>query len=153
MTDQRCFAIRQHPDYHHKAACPICGLEFSVRYLDIYQADNQPICDLCAWEKAPDLAGLLHLAEAIEEYERGGLPGHVGEALTQRQNDPARLKKELQGVLDSLDEHGCDYPSPLVRLVVEQITAALDGEDVEAMQQAIRLHEECPDNLMSGIPF
>ena len=160
MTDQHHFAIRQHPDYHHKATCPICRLEFRVRYLDIYEVNNQPICNPCAWEKTPALANLLKLVEAVEGYERGGVPDHVSEVLTQRQNDPARLKKELQNALDSLDNHGHGAPettpirtSPLAKLVAEQITAALDSEDVDTMKQAIRLHEECPDKLTSDIPF
>ncbi len=110
MTDQYYFSIRQSRDYHNKATCPICGLEFRVRYLDIYEVNNQPICDLCAWEKAPALANLLRLVDAVEGYERGGLPDHVSEALKQRENDPARLKKELRNVLDSLDGHGRDVP-------------------------------------------
>ena len=153
MTEQYYFSIRQSRNYNHKATCPTCGLEFRVRYLDIYEVNNHLICDLCAWEKAPALANLLRLVDAVEGYERGGLPDHVSEALRQRENDPTRLKKELRNVLDSLDDHGCENPSPLAKLVAEQITAALDGEDVEAMQQAIRLHEECPDKLTSGIPF
>ncbi len=160
MTDQHDFAIRQHPDYHKNAECPMCRVKFMVHYLDIFQANDQPICELCAWEKAPALANLIHLAEVAGGYESGKLPTHIGEALKERQNDPVRLKKELQDALDSLDNHGHGAPktspiwtSPLAKLVAEQITAALDSEDVDTMKQAIRLHEECPDKLTSGIPF
>ena len=46
--------------------------------------------------------------------------------------------------------------SPLTKLVVEQITAALDSEDVKTMQQAKRLHGECRKQLVTlddEIPF
>ena len=59
MTDQHDFAIRQHPDYHKNAECPMCRVKFMVHYLDIFQANDQPICELCAWEKAAARAGAL----------------------------------------------------------------------------------------------
>ena len=143
-----------------KSTCPICGLEFTAPYLAVHQPDNRPVCFLCAWENAPAFAGLIYLAEGAEGYARGALPAGVGEALTQRKNDPARLKKELQDALDSLDNHGHGAPntspiwtSPLAKLVAEQIKAALDSEDVKTMQQTKRLIEECPDNYDSEIPF
>ena len=146
------FFIRQLPAPHSPATCPICGLEFSQPYLGVYQDDDRPICDLCAWEKAPGLANLLLLDEAAEGYTSRRLPAQVREALTQRQNDPARLKNELQGVLESLDLGGM---SLLKKLVAEQITAALKCEDVKTMQQAKRLHEECGKQLaiQDDLPF
>ena len=138
----------------------MCGLEFLIRYLNIFEGDNKPICDLCAWEEAPALANLLLLVGAVEEYDRTEPPARVCEALKQRKNDPARLKKELQDALDSLDNNGHGAPktspiwtSPLAKLVAGQITAALDSENVETMQQAIRLYKECPDELSCEIPF
>ena len=58
----------------------------------------------------------------------GLAPAHVGEALRQRENDPARLKKEMRDVFDSFETHRLGM-SPLTKLVAEQIKAALDSED------------------------
>ena len=144
--DQTNFLIRVH-HYHsspNNPKCAICEDKITVGNLNIYDNNNEPLCSLCAWEKAPVLAHLLSLYEAVSAYEVGQLPDHVCAALKQRRNDPERLKTELQDALDTLDNHGHGAPvtSPLLKLVSEQITAAIGSEDVETMRQARRLFEE-----------
>ena len=159
MMDQYCFAIRVH--HHHfpnDAKCPICGDKTSVGNLNIYDNNNEPLCSLCAWEQASNLAHLLSLYEAVSAFEVGQLPDHVCAALKQRRNDPERLKTELRDALDTLDNHGHGAPpaetSPLVKLVSEQITAALETDDVETMRQARCLFKEGLGRVFDdNIPF
>ena len=82
------------------------------------------------------------------------VPETVRSELARRANDPVILKRELQEMLDSLDNNGHGPPvlSPLANLVSEQIAAALKGEDVETMKSAKQMFVEMPYESSSGIP-
>ena len=159
--DQHYFCIRLSHDYNHKVECPICGVELRVRTLEVYECNNEAICYLCAWQEAPALANLLHLAEAADGFHERETPPEVCEAMSQRENDPKRLKKALHAALvyicgpeHDVPEDGFTHTSPLANIVVERIQAALDAGDAETMQCAKRLFEESKSQLpCDGMPF
>ena len=159
MRNQGYFDIRETLENHRKEAiCPSCGDKFTALWLAVHNVNNEPICDLCAWETASRLANLLFLSNAFDEYSQHSAPAHILEALRQRKSDPKRLKKELQEALDSLDNygHGAPVTSPLKKLVMGQVKAALKSKNIETMKEARGLVEEIRSpmpNLDDEIPF
>ena len=154
MTNQRPFDIRETLETHRKEAiCPSCGDKFTVLWLAVHNVNNEPICDLCAWETAPRLANLLFLSNAFDEYAQHSAPAHILEALRQRESDPKRLKRKLKEAHESLHDNG---RGPLAELVAGQIKTALDSGKVETMRQAELLLSETRiqvPNLDDEIPF
>ena len=131
--DNFCIRMRQ----RHKVECPICGDSFTTSGVDVCGPDNVPVCDLCAWEHATSLAGLVMLFDATAAFYHGECPPHVWERIKKRRNDPKRLKKELQKDHDSIGSNG-----PLGEFLKGQLKAALDGKDVEKLKAAKLLFEE-----------
>ncbi|MFP6731147.1 MAG: hypothetical protein VCD50_13415 [Alphaproteobacteria bacterium] len=162
-TDEYYFTVRVSRDYRHEVTCPICGEGFQAQFLDVHDVHNDPICNLCSWEKAPNLAGLLAMSAAVEEYSVGykRVPRQILEKLMQRNNDPERLTKELTAALHSLgafdrDDNDAPSQSPLASVVVNEINRALENGSVESMKFAKRLLDECPEcpgQLTDDIPF
>ncbi len=154
MTNQGHFDIRETLGNHRKEAiCPSCGDKFTASWLAVHNVNNEPICDLCAWETAPQLANLLFLSNAFDAYAQGGAPADVLEALRQRESDPKRLKRELKETHKSLQNNGL---GPLAELVAGQVKAALDSGNVETMIKATALVKETRTRVPSlddEIPF
>ena len=154
MRNQRYLVIRETLEAHRKEAiCPSCGDKFTALWLAVHEANNEPICDLCAWETAPRLANLLFLSNAFDEYAQHSAPAHILEALRQRGSDPKRLKRTLQESLDRLN--GWDH-NPLGELLRGQIKAALTSADVGTMKRAERLvmeTERSHPHFYDEIPF
>ena len=149
-----------------RSPCFFCGDGMDLeRWQVVEQSTDSPVCNVCGWQRAPELMCLLQdskFADRVRDLSRDvGMPRGIHYEIQQK--DPAQLEKNLQDALDSLNNHGHGTPettptrtSPLARLVAEQITAALDSEDVETMQQARRLHGECQAQLVTlddEIPF
>ena len=154
MTNQGHFDIRETLENHRKEAiCPSCGDKFTARCLAVHNVNNEPFCDLCAWETAPRLANLLFLSNAFAEYAQGGAPADVLAALRQRESDPKRLKRNLQEAHDRLN--GWNHNS-LGELLKRQIKAALTSADVETMRKAQQLvleTEHTHPHFYDEIPF
>ena len=153
MTDQNHFCIRRVQDGGAENKCPICKDSFTTKHLAVYDNYGQPICELCAWENAMTLAGLIYLCDTASTFYRGEYPSHIADGIEQRRNDPKRLKRELQEAHKSLQDN---QTGPLAELVAGQIKAALDSRKVETMKQAQRLLSETQiqvGNLDDEIPF
>ncbi len=141
MTTQDHFYIRRTESIHigTENKCPVCGDSFTANYLAVHDNCGQPICDLCAWENAMTLAGLLYLSDVAGGYCQAEAPPHVLDGLDQRRADPERLKRKLKEAYESLHDNG---RGPLAELVAGQVKAALDSRKVEKMKQAQRLLSE-----------
>ena len=153
MENRDNFYIRrvQNPGTENK--CPICKDSFTTNYLAVHDNCGQPICDLCAWEKAMTLAGLLYLSDVAGAYCQAEAPPHVLDGLEQRREDPERIERQLREAYESLHDNG---RGPLAELVAGQVKAALDSRKVEKMKQAQRLLSETRNqvgNLDDEIPF
>ena len=134
MTNLHSFSIRVGVALPVTEKCPLCGDDFEMNGVDIYDGNDVPICTPCGWEKVPELASLLSLSVAAHYHSRGGMPDGVFYVLEKRQSDPKRLKKELQKDYDSIGPNG-----PLGEFLKGQLKAALDGKDVEKLKSAKRL--------------
>ena len=143
MTNDHNFCIRAIVQW--TGNCPVCGSEFTTGELAVYDGNNLPLCAVCAWDKAPILANLLSLDESFRRYYDGAPPADVSNALKQRESDPERLRKELHAVL------GRHNGSVLSELVNHEIEAALRGEDIGTMQNALRAYHEL--GPQDEIPF
>lgn len=155
MTDQEHYCIRRTQSSHTgtENTCPVCGDGFTANYLAVYDTCGRPICELCAWEKAMTLAGLLYVADVAGALYHGEPPPHVVDGLEQRREDPERIERQLKEAHKSLHDNG---RGPLAELVAGQIKAALDSGKVEKMKQAQRLLSETRTqvgNLDDEIPF
>ena len=155
MTNRDDFYIRHTQSIHigTENKCPICGDSFTAKHLAVHDNCGQPICELCAWEQAMTLAGLLYLSDVAGGYYQGEPPPHIVDGLEQRRGDPERLKRKLKEAHKSLHDNGC---GPLAELVAEQVKAALDSGKVETMIKAKALVDETRSrvpNLDDEIPF
>ena len=153
MTNQDHFYIRRVQDVGTENKCPICKDSFTTKHLAVHDNCGQPICDLCAWEKAMTLASLLYLCDVAGAFYHGEYPPHIADGIEQRRNDPKRLKRELQEAHKSLQNN---RTGPLAELVAGQVKAALDSRKVETMKQAQRLLSETQmqvGDLDDEIPF
>ena len=153
MSNQDHFYIRrvQNPGTENK--CPICKDSFTTKHLAVHDNCGQPICDLCAWENAMTLAGLLYLSDVAGAYCKAEAPPHVLDGLEQRREDPERIERQLKEAYESLHDNG---RGPLAELVAGQVKAALDSRKVEKMKQAQRLLSETRTHvpaLDDEIPF
>ena len=133
--DRDCFCIRMHQ--RSKVVCPICGDSFTTSGVDVCDPNNEPICDLCAWEHVTSLAGLVSLFDAAAAFYHGDYPPHIWDRIEKRRNDPKRLKKELQKDYDSISSNG-----PLGEFLKDELQVALDGKDVKKLKAAKLLFEE-----------
>ena len=159
MTNERHFDIRACAGHaRQERACPLCGDTFFPLWIAIHMDNDEPICDLCGWERAANLANLLCLADAAHSYAQMGVPDHVFQALQKRRSDPKRLEKELREAHELLTERfNQNQQSSLAKLVGDQIAAALKSKDVEKMKAAKVMYDESlagfrPD-LDDEIPF
>ena len=153
MTNQEHYCIRVVKDRYCEAGCPACGDKFTTEYVAVHDNYGQPICNLCAWENASFLAGLLYLAVVAEACGNAEPPPHVVDGLEQRREDPERIERQLKEAHKSLQNNGT---GPLAELVAGQIKTALDSRKVEKMKQAQRLLSETRiqvTNLDDEIPF
>ncbi len=155
MTNQGNFSLRHVESVRigTENKCPVCGDSFTGNYLAVHDNCGQPICDLCAWEKAMTLAGLLYLSDVAGGYCQAEPPPHIVDGLEQRRADPERLKRKLKEDYKSLHDNGC---SSLAELVAGQVKAALDSGTVETMRKAKALVEETRNyvpSLDDEIPF
>ena len=143
MVNRDKFYIRRVQNVGTGNKCPACEDSFTTSYLAVHQDNgpfnNEPICELCAWEKASSLAALLYLADVAGAYGHAEPPPHIVDGLEQRRADPERLKRRLKEDHKSLHDNGC---SPLAELVAGQVKAALDSGTVETMRKAKALVEE-----------
>ena len=153
MTNRDDFYIRHVQHVGTEIKCQICEDSFTTKYLAVCDKAGLPICELCAWEKAPILAGLLYLSHVADANYQGEPPPHIVDGLEQRRGDPERLKRKLKEAHKSLHDNGC---GPLAELVAEQVKAALDSGKVETMIKAKALVDETRSrvpNLDDEIPF
>lgn len=158
MTSQEYFDIRKTRSTGDAAECPVCGDSFTLPYLAVFDGNNEPLCYMCAWDKAPEFAGLLKLRTAAHDYAMDVTPPDVVRAVEKRKSDPKRLKRELQEGVDFLDNHGhaSNVISPLAVLLAGKIKDALKSKNVETMKEAKRLFEDSRfgmPNLDDEIPF
>ncbi len=152
-SDNYYIRIRQGQNVGTENKCPVCGDSFTANYLAVHDYGGQPLCDLCAWEKAMTLAGLLYLSNAACAYHMAEPPPHIVDGLEQRRGDPKRLKRKLKEAHKSLQDNGF---GPLAELVAGQVKAALDSGKVETMIKAQALVDETRSrvpNLDDEIPF
>ena len=86
MTNRDDFYIRHTQSIHigTENKCPVCGDSFTANYLAVHDNCGQPICELCAWEQAMTLAGLLYLSDVAGGYCQAEPPPHVVDGLEQR---------------------------------------------------------------------
>ncbi len=131
------FYIRDSRGLGVDTKCPVCGDQCYPNDYVVFDGNHLPLCNLCAWDKAPGLASLLSLAAACHQYHQGEPPAAVWEDLKQRESDPKRLKKELQKDYDSIGPNG-----PLGEFLKKELKAALNGKDVEKLKRAKLLFEE-----------
>ena len=155
MTNRDDFYIRHTRSIHigTENKCPICRDSFTAKHLAVHDNCGQPICELCAWEQAMTLAGLLYLSDVAGGYYQAEPPPHIVDGLDQRRADPERLKRELKEAHKSLHDNG---RGPLAELVAGQVKAALDSGTVETMRKAEALVDETRSrvpNLDDEIPF
>ena len=141
--DRDSFCIRMHQ--RNKVECPICGDSFTTGGVDVCGPNNVPVCELCAWEHAPHLAGLVALSHAANGYFHDEHPPHVWERMEKRRNDPKRLKKELQKDYDSINSNG-----PLGEFLKDELRVALDGKDVKKLKAAKLLFEETKRGIITS---
>ncbi len=155
MTNQGNFSLRHVESVRigTENKCPVCGDSFTGNYLAVHDNCGQPICELCAWEQAMTLAGLLYLSDVAGAYHQAEPPPHILDGLDQRRADPERLKRMLKEAYESLHDNG---RGPLAEIVAGQVKAALDSGAVETMIKAKALVEETRThvpNLDDEIPF
>ncbi len=159
MTNERRFDIRVCEGHaRQELACPLCGDRFLPLWIAIHTDNNEPICDLCGWERASNLANLMALADAVSSYAQMGMPDDVFQALQKRRSDPKRLKKELQEAHKSLTERvGQNQQSSLAKLVGDQIATAIKSKNAEKMGAAKVIYDESLTGLTPSlddeIPF
>ncbi len=158
MTSQEYFDIRKTRSAGDAAECLVCGDRFTLPYLAVFNGNNEPLCYMCAWDKAPEFAGLLKLRTAAHDYATDVTPPDVVRAVEKRKSDPKRLKRELQEAHDFLDNHGhaSNVISPLAVLLAGKIKDAIKSKNVETMKEAKRLFEDSRfgmPNLDDEIPF
>ena len=158
MMTQEYFYIRDTRSLGVDPECPVCGDRLSLTNLAVLNGNNEPLCYMCAWDKAPGFAGLLKLRTAAHDYAMDVTPPDVVSAVEKRKSDPKRLKRELQEGVDFLDNYGhaSNVNSPLAVLVAGQIKAALKSKNVETMKEAKRLLEDSrfgKRDLDDEIPF
>ena len=79
MTNQDHFYIRRVQDFGTENKCPICKDSFTTKHLAVHDNYGQPICELCAWERAMTLAGLLYLSDVAGAYCHAEPPPHIVE--------------------------------------------------------------------------
>ena len=137
MSNLHSFSIRTGVALPVTEKCPLCGDDFEMNGMDIYDGNDVPICKLCGWENATALADLLSLSHAVFQHYNGTAPPDVCKALEKRRSDPKRLKRELQNDYDSIGTNG-----PLGEFLKEQLKAALDGKNVEKLKAAKLLFEK-----------
>ncbi len=157
MENRDTFYIRRVQNVGTENKCPACGDSFTTSYLAVHQDNgpfnNEPICELCAWEKASSLAALLYLADVAGAYGHAEPPPHIVDGLEQRREDPERIERQLKEAQESLQHN---RTGPLAELVAGQIKTALDSKKVELMKQAQRLLSETRihvGDLDDEIPF
>ena len=146
MTNDHNFCIRAIVQW--TGNCPVCRSEFTTGELAVYDGNDLPLCAVCAWDKAPALANLLSLDDSFRRYYDGAPPADVFDALKQRQSDPKRLQYELEKARNVLDH--CEG-SILSQLVTHEIEAALKGDDIVIMRNALRAYQEM--GPLNEIPF
>ena len=155
MTDQDHYYIRCTQSIHTgtETMCPVCEDSFTANYLAVYDTCGRPICELCAWEKAMNLAGLLYLSDVAGAFYHAEPPPHIVDGLEQRREDPERIERQLKEAHKSLHDNG---QGPLAELVAGQVKAALDSGNVETMIKATALVKETRTRVPSlddEIPF
>ncbi len=149
MTDRYDFNISFTRDHNSRVTCPICRDQFTTGYVDVHDAHNTPICNLCAWENADGLASMLSLSEAAHNHGEGGLPSAIREALKRREADPEQLRKFLADVRETIYPGG--QVTPLRELMSNEIQSALSGDNVGHLQAVKRMLDEC--NFADPVPF
>ena len=148
MISQGQFYIRDTRQCGVNIECPVCGDQCTPTEIAVFDGNNVPLCDLCAWDRAPELASLLILNAAARSHSAGGIPGDIWRALEKRKSDPERLQKELKEARDVL---GRCNGSILSELVTHEIEAALKGDDVPTKQNALKAFREMDTG--DEIPF
>ena len=152
----------------NSGVCPYCQTEFPIEdYFigDIASQGYAPVCNICAWDRAPNLMQLIQFYKETARLTAGlaaGLaagapimPETVREELSRRANDPERLKCELQEALEWLGR-GARVKPPLAKLLAGEVKAALDSGDVKKMREAEAMVNEVQpqvSDLDDEIPF
>ena len=136
MTTQEHFYVRDTRSLGVDPECPVCGDRLSLTNFAVFDGNNEPLCDLCAWERAPELASLVNLNAAAHYHNMGGVPDDVFRAMEKRRADTKRIKRKLQDALARPD--GWEHNS-LREVLKGQIKAALDSGKVETMRRAHQL--------------
>ncbi len=69
MENRDNFYIRRVQNVGTENKCPVCGDSFTANYLAVHDYSGQPLCDLCAWEKAMEVL-FANRRIRVEEYGR-----------------------------------------------------------------------------------
>ena len=77
MTNQEYFYIRDTRSLGTDPECPVCGDRLSLTNIAVFDGNNEPLCDVCAWDKAPEFASLVNLNAAAHYHSVGGMPDDV----------------------------------------------------------------------------
>ncbi len=91
-THSSIFYIRDSRGLGVETKCPVCGDQCYPNDYVVFDGNHLPLCNLCAWDKAPGLASLIALGVASHYHSRGSTPDDVFESLEKRKSDPKRLQ-------------------------------------------------------------
>ncbi len=148
--------------------CSYCQTEYPFEEYfigDIASQGYAPVCNICAWDRAPNLMQLIQFYKETARLTAGLtavlasgapiMPETVREELSRRANDPERLKCVLQAALEGLGR-GARVTPPLAKLLAGEVKAALDSGDVKKMREAEAMVNEVQpqvSDLDDEIPF
>ena len=134
--------------------CPLCDdhLTEPDDTPGVYDEAGRVICEICSWDLVPELASLVALAIAAQAHGGKVIPPDIFHVLEKRRSNPELLKKQLTEARENLSRR--IYPSggsPLAELVAHEIEAALRGDDVPIMRNALKAYQETTTG--DEIPF
>ncbi len=140
--------------------CWYCHTEFPIEDFfigDIASQGYAPVCNVCAWDRAPNLMQLIQFYKETARLAacEPVMPETVRAELARRANDPERLKCVLQAALEWLGR-GARVTPPLAKLLAGEVKAALDSGDVKKMREAEAMVNEVQpqvSDLDDEIPF